>query len=338
MGKNARDRDRRNLANVPNFWESKQYNDMAVQMYTADLVKLATNRFKWDGLPDTVNVKYLEFCLLMNGYATIARPKDKGLENAWFGLQVANLGDLSPYGEPTDWMAMGANGKTWFPVKEGDNGVLIYNSNQFVNAYVPGYDSTWIMIQYLARKLAHFDRTEDTNLAMQQTAWFLTCGQEKRLDAINLFKQINGYEPAVIASDSVRSEIGIDVLKTDVPYIGEQLANGKRNIMNQAYAQLGIPHLEFEKSERMISDEAQSNNSPTMLRLLDALTPRRRAAERLSELTGSEITVTLNHDLETEIYDYENGLGLILTEAGASEEATEAADEATPKADDKNGR
>lgn len=338
MGKNARDRDRRKMAEGPNFWQSSKFNDMAVQMYTADLVKLATNRFKWDGLPDTVNVKYLEFCLLMNGYATIAHPEDKGMGDLWFGLQVANLGDLSIYGEPTEWMAQGANGKTWFNVKDGKNGVLIYNSNQFVNAYVPGYDSTWIMIQYLARKLAHFDRTEDSNLAMQQTAWFLTCDQEKQYDAVNLFKQINGYEPAVLASSNIRSEIGIDVLKTDVPYIGEQLANGKRNIMNQAYAQLGIPHLEFEKSERMISDEAQSNNSPTMLRLLDALAPRRRAAEKLSELLGNEVTVTLNHDLETEIYDYENGLGLILAESGASDDAAEAANAATPKADDKNGQ
>lgn len=327
MGKNARTRNR---LNQRNYWASKSYNDMAEQMYVSDLIKLATNRFRWDGLPDTVNVKYLEMCLLTQGYATIAHPDEKGLEDLWYGLQVSTMGDLSPYGEPIEWQAMGANGQTWFDVRDGKNGVMVYNSNQFVNQYVPGYDSTWNMILYTARKLAHFDRTEDANLAMQQSAWFITCPQEKQYDATNLFKSVCGYEPAVIASPNVRSEIGIDVIKTDVPYIGEQLANGKRNIMNQAYAQLGIPHLDFEKSERMITDEAQSNNSPTMLRLLDALQPRRRAAKALSELMGHEVTVTFNHDLESEVYDFEHGLGIIeatLDNGTATEDEGGAEDE-----------
>lgn len=302
MGKNARDRARRGN----NYWQSKDYNELAYQMYLSDLIRLATNRFRWDGLPDTVNIKYLEMCLLTNGYATIAHPDNNELENLWYGLQVSTMGDLSPYGEPMEWRAMGANGKTWFDVREGKNGVLIYNSNQFVNSFVPGYDSTWNMIQFLARKLAHYERTEDSNLAMQQTSWFVTCSQEKKMDAINMFKNLNGYEPAIIASPTFRDEIGIDVIKTDVPFLGEQLTNGKRNVLNQAYTYLGIPHLDYEKTERMITSEAQGQNAPTTIRLLDALQPRRRAAERLGKLLGTEVTVTLNSDLETIIYDYEN--------------------------------
>ena len=317
MGKNARTRNR----GGSNYWQSRDYNNMAYDMYVSDLMRLATNRFRWDGLPETVNVKYLEFCLLMNGYATIAHPVD--MPELWYGLQVSTLGDLSAYGEPMEWQAMGANGKTWFDVREGKNGVLVYGSNQFVNNFVPGYDSTWNMIRFLARKLAHFERTEDANLSMQETAWLITCEQNKKQDAINAFKQVAGYEPAVVATPEFRNEIGIDVIKTDVPYIGEQLNQGKRNILNQAYTYLGIPHLDFEKTERMITSEAQGQNAPTTLRLLDALTPRRRAAKRLSELLGNEVTVTLNSDLETIVYDFEQTQGLIAPDNAAAEQAEE---------------
>lgn len=317
MGKNARTRARLGA----NYWQSRDYNDLAYSMYVSDLVRLATNRFRWDGLPDTVNVKYLEFCLLMNGYATIAHPIE--MPELWYGLQVSTMGDLSAYGEPTEWQAIGANGKTWFNVKDGKNGVLVYGSNQFVNNFVPGYDSTWNMIRFLARKLSHFERTEDANLAMQEASWLVTCEQSKKQDAINAFKQVSGYEPAIIATPEFRNEIGFDVIKTDVPYIGEQLNQGKRNILNQAYTYLGIPHLDFEKTERMITSEAQGQNAPTTLRLLDALTPRRRAAKRLSEMLGNEVTVTLNSDLETMIYDFEQTQGLVAPESTAAEQAEE---------------
>lgn len=291
MGKNYRDRQKRRQTN---YWQTSDFNNAAYDMYFSDLVRLATNRFRWDGLPESVNTKYLEYCLLMNGYATIAHPNNEVMTNNWMGLQVSTMGKLNAYGEPTEWQAMGANGKTWFDVFAGQNGVLIYNSNQFVSNFVPGYDATWQMIRFLARKLAHYELTENSNLAMQQTAWFLSCSQEKKLDATNLFKNICGYEPAVIATPTFRDEVGIDVIKTDVPFIGEQLFAGKRNILNQAYTYLGIPHLDFEKSERMITSEAENVNSPTYLRMMDALKPRQVAAEKLSELMEREITVSFN--------------------------------------------
>lgn len=290
MGKNYRDKQK----GSQNYWQSRDFNDTAVDIYTSDLVRLAMNRFAWEGLPDSVNVKYLEWCLLTNGYATIAHPDNEALSDNWMGLQVSTLGDLNAYGEPTEWQALGANGKTWFDVQDGKNGVLIFNSNQFVNNFYPAYDSTWQMIRFMARKLAHYELVENSNLAMQQTAWFLSCSQEKKLDATNLFKNICGYEPAVIASPTFRDEVGIDVIKTDVPFIGEQLFSGKRNILNQAYTYLGIPHLDFEKSERMITSEAENVNSPTYLRMMDALAPRQRAAKALSKLIGNEVVVKFN--------------------------------------------
>ncbi len=292
MGKNARDR-RKGLA------QSRILNSMTEERYFSDLIRIASNRFRWVGLPDSVNVKYLEMCLLRYGMATIAEPR--GAEGLWYGLQVGGISsELNAYGEPMEWTAQGVDAKTMFEVS-GDNGVLIYNSNQIYSG-VGSNDSTWLALSLFARKLAHYDRTEDVNLQMQQTAWFITCEQQKKAEALNMYKQIAGFEPAIITSPNVQNEVGVDVFKTDVPFIGEELNTAKRNVWNAAYEYLGIPHLSFQKGERMIEEEAEGNNAPTNIRLLDGLQPRRRAAQQLSKLMGKTIEVVYNTDFESRNY------------------------------------
>lgn len=296
MGKNARDR-RKGLA------QTRLLNSATEERYLSDLVRIASNRFRWVGLPDSVNVKFLEMCLLRYGMATLAHPKSA--DGLWFGLMVGGIsGNLNAYGEPVSWQAMGVNAETMFDV-DNTNGVIIYNSNQIYSG-VGSNDSTWLALELFARKLAHYDRTEDVNLMMQQSAWFITCEQQKRQEAINLYKQISGFEPAVMTTPNVQNEIGIDVIKTDVPFIGDALNVGRRNVWNAAYEYLGIPHLSFEKGERMIEEEAEGNNAPTNIRLLDALQPRRRAAQQLSELMGTEIEVVYNTDFESRNFTFLN--------------------------------
>lgn len=295
MGKNARKRDN-------GIWQTNILNTMTEFRYFDDIVRIATNRFRWSGMPDSVNIKFLEQCLLKNGMATIAHPK--GNPDLWYGLQVGGIGDLNVYGEPINWRAQGIDAKTSFDV-DSTNGVLIYNSNQIYGGSNCG-DSTWLAFELFAHKLAHYDRTEDVNLMMQQAAWFISCNQEKRQEALNLFKQVSGFEPAVITSPNVQNEIGFDVLKTDVPFIGESLNVSKRNVWNALYEYLGVPHLSFEKGERMIEQEAEGNNAPTSLRLLDALQPRRAGIKKFNELSGMNADVVFNKDFESHNFNMRN--------------------------------
>lgn len=304
MGKNARDREkqRRGQLNGRNWFQSSDYNNASEMRFVNDILKLVTNRFRWVGLPESVNLKWLENTLCYNGVATIAH--DPAMPDVWVAAQAVTSGELNRYGEPTKWAARGVDGSE-FGVTRGINGVLVYDSNQFVNSWFPNISSNWPAIMLFARQLAHIERTQDVNLLMQQTAWFLTCDANKRMDATNLFKSINGYEPAVIASPAIRDEIGIDVIKTDVPFIGEELSIAARNKYNEVYSYFGIPHLDFEKGERMIEQEAEGNNSPTNIRLLDALQPRRAALDELASIDArfEECACVFNRDVESMIFD-----------------------------------
>jgi hypothetical protein len=306
MGKNRRDRMKA---------QSAVLNGATYERYMADLIRIAISRFQWHGLPDTVNKKFLEHILLKNGLATIAHPKDK--PDVWYGLPVSTTGKLNAYGEPVEWVALGMDGSVQFEVTP-ENGVLVYNSNMLVGSAGAYQDPTWLGLDLYARKLTHYDRTEDVNLILQASSIVFKCPAHKRMEVINMYKQTAGFEPMVVTTNSELNDIETEVLNAGVPFICEELNAGKRNIWNAAYGFLGIPHLSYEKSERMITSEAESNEAPTTLRLMDALAPRRLACEQLRDKFGINAQCVFNNDLEGKNYLTENS---IETEGDESEGA-----------------
>lgn len=62
--------------NDARYWQSAAYNQELALIYEDWLMGLALSRFRWEGLPDTCDARYLEWTLMTNGVATIARRGD----------------------------------------------------------------------------------------------------------------------------------------------------------------------------------------------------------------------------------------------------------------------
>ena len=60
----------------------------------------------------------------------------------------------------------------------------------------------------------------------------------------------------------------------------------KKQIWNEALEFLGVNTLQTEKKERLITDEASSNNELINLNLQSMLIPRQEAAEQFNKLFG----------------------------------------------------
>lgn len=164
-----------------------------------------------------------------------------------------------------------------------------------------------------ARKLAHYERTEDVNLTHQMKPWvFVAQDRSQKLQLENIMTQTLGGEPAIIVTQAGVSMVdGIKAIDTQVPLIVEELARGYQNVLNNALLFLGIPHLAFEKGERMIEDEARANTAPTNTLLLNCIQARRDACKRLRELDPqrfADLNVYFNDDLESYNFNYVNNL------------------------------
>ena len=118
--------------------------------------------------------------------------------------------------------------------------------------------------------------------------FILTGPQEKELDMINLYKQVAGGEPAVIANASL-SQIDISAIQTGVPYIGNEINTEVMNTWQAIYQMLGISNMPF-KTERQIEDEVQNLAEPAIIARLSSLNCRRRACDILNDRFGKYLT------------------------------------------------
>ena len=281
------------------FWESANYNYRSYTKNLDMLLSLAINRFRWEGLPDTCDARFLEKTLHRTGIATLSY-KDDEPTRIYTTLNAMPQGEYNMYGLPTQWRAVGYDGLTDYPVTN-ENGVLCYYSYARI--------SPWNALEIYARKMAHYERTEDVNLTQQMRPFIGIAPQEKRMELINLLKQIEGGEPAILGDEGLSKLVdNVKTIDIGVPLITEELARSHQNVLNQALLYLGIPHLAFEKGERMIEDEARANTAPTNIMLLDCLQARRQFCDEVNGKFGLDVHVYFNEDLESYNFNYTNNI------------------------------
>lgn len=271
------------------------------------LLAIAVNRFRWEGLPPTCDPRYLEIQLHRSGIATICHDADT--PDVWQTLMAAPQGEWNDYGIPTEWRARGYN-DTDYKVTPA-TGELVYYSQTRLNP--------WGAIMQYAVKLTHIQRTSDVNLMHQQHPWVMLMPREKQMELINIFKQISGYEPAILGDSANKALLELNegncfTLDLKVPYLGKELTEQYQNVLNQYLLFMGVPHIMFEKSERMITEEATAGNSTTNILLKNCLDARRWACKQLRELAPSvfgDLQVYLNDDWESYNYNYLNNRALL---------------------------
>ena len=279
-------------------WQTEDLNDATYWYYVNVISQIAMSRFRWLNLPTTCDERFLERTLCYEGVATIAFPKK--MQGTFFSTQAVTQGRINIYDNPSKWRSFGNNG--WNFYCDNSNGVLIYDN---ITRYP-------IMqgIQLYANELTHIRMTKRMNRMHQQIPWILKGPQEKKQDMANLFKQVAGGEPAILATNGLDT-IDYEAMSTGVPYIGEELAQDEINVWNRIYTMLGIENNLF-KAERQTEDEIRAQKSPTALVLLASLNERRRAADKLNSRFGqylsAPIQVVLRQDNESENWNFTHNI------------------------------
>lgn len=270
------------------FWQSAWMNDQAFMTYRLWILTLAVNRFRWTGLPDTCDPRFLEETLALQGVATISTPPGG---TVWTSTQAVTDGTPNLYMTPRRWRSFGVDGFGYDVTPS--NGVLVYAS-RLRTPFPTG------MIDMYARRLADYDRAADTNVKQQQRPWLITAPSEKVSDLVQVYKQAAGGEPAILGLKGLASDVQVEAFGMPVDLIVNELDDGKRRIWNDVYSLLGIENL-TQKAERMIQDEVLAESVPTSLMALDGLEARREAARVLNSRFGMDVHVSWAYDDETKL-------------------------------------
>ena len=286
------------------FIDTAWVNDNTYWDYLDRLRKVAMSIFEWSNLPESMNARYIEKCLYYHGVAALLYDDTMGYINT----NCSSAGEVNIYGIPTKlncysygYQEMRNN---YTGLKYNADGEVINEKDKECIMVMNNWDRipTCTTLELFALRLYEAERTCDVNIKAQKTPVMLIVNESQRLTMKNLYLQYDGNEPFIFGDKDNLSGDMLKSLKTDAPFVADKLMEYKKAIWNEALEFLGINTLTTEKKERLISDEASSNNELINLNLQSYLVPRQEACRLFNEkynLTGTdkEISVRVRSNL-----------------------------------------
>ena len=285
--------NKKNYKDNMNFIDTTILNDATYSFYISAFEKVARSIFEWVNLPKTMSSEYLERCLYYNGMATLL----KDFEYGFINTKCSSNGDINIYGLPTKLNCYSKirNLYTGLETKDDYDSCILVRNN---------WDSipTNGSMQLFALRLYEAERTCDVNIKSQKTPTLVVADDTSRLTMLNLYKNYDGNSPFIFGDKKQLSPEIIRAIKTDAPFVADKIMDYKKEIWNEALTYLGINNIIVEKKERLIKDEANSNNELINLNLQSYLAPRKKACEQFNEKfgfvgTSKEIDVRVRSDL-----------------------------------------
>lgn len=251
------------------FWDSARINNLTYKQYYDRLVELSCVMFDWQGLPDTVDQRFLEMTLFNKGKCLFF--KDDAL--GYLALPVSDSGPLNVYGIPTGRQVIAPNG--YHATREEGDSIIIWNN------YL--HQGSKLDVEMFSRRLFNMDRTIDVNINAQKTPILVRCSEEQRLVLQNLYMEYDGNMP-VIFGDKQLDMKGITVLTTGAPFVADKVREEKTATWNEALTYLGISNVNVVKKERLVSDEVSRNLGGTIASRYSRLEMRRTACEQINRM------------------------------------------------------
>lgn len=290
------------------FIDSDVLNSSTFQDYLLRLRKIALSIFEWNNLPTSMNERKLEMDLFDKGMATLLKDEKYGFINT----SCSSSGDLNIYGLPTRLNCYSFEYQTMRKLYTGSLGQSEAQrkarENQECILVMNNWDllPTSTTLELYAYKLYEADMSALVNIKAQKTPVMILINENQKLAMENLYSQYDGNKPFIFGDKDSLSPEQIKALRTEAPFVADKIQEYKNTIWNEALQFLGINNIMIEKKERLITDEASSNNEVVNLNLQSFLIPRLEACKQFNEkfgLTGTdkEISVRVRSDLENMI-------------------------------------
>ena len=266
-------------------------NDLTFVNTFLRLEEIAINRFKWKGLPHSVDERFLELVLFNKGYCLF-------FDDETFGYMTLTCnfeGIFNPYNIPTRYHAYAPSG--FYADRDISNSVLIYNNY----LRMPSFSVIW---EY-AERIAEVQRVIDINAKAQKTPVLILCDEENLLSMKNLYMQYEGNYPVIYGRKGTLISDDFKTLDTHSEYKGDELYKLKLQYWTEVLSYLGVS-TSLDKRERMLAGEVAVNTNEIEMTRLTALNARKQACRKINDMFGLNIDVEFNLISTAEIIGLDN--------------------------------
>lgn len=263
------------------MWDSAEMNQISYDIYLNLLLEIALSRVKYEGLPDSVDPRYLELQLITNGSAIYFH--DEVLGDLCLGNMSGGKWDI--YNVPTTRRAYAANG--YQKQLDEKNSIIIFNNM----LHTPDL----LGMRLFATRLAQLDRVIDVNVSAQKTPVVICASEQQRLSMLQLYKKYEGNEPFIFGNKNLNLE-DVKTLKTDAPYVADKIHRLKCNLYNDCLSSLGVTNAAVNKAERVNAAEISAGMGGTFAIRNSLMNARKQAVEQINKMFDQNITVEWNND------------------------------------------
>lgn len=270
-------------------------------MYMRKLSELAMNRFKWEGLPETIDVRFLESTLFRYGLSVFYFEEKF---DAFLALRGAPAGQPNMYDNPVAFQVSG-NAQVNRTVSAGKNSktraVPIWSSY----SRAPEIDTVYLY----AEKLANLDRSIEINSSNLRQNRVIVSNEDQRLSFQNFNRQIEEGLSVIFATNSQMAE-QINALDIGVDPRGlTALTETKTKTWNECMTMLGIDNNPGQdKKERLVSSEVEANDDQVESQRAVNLKARQQACEVINRRFNLNVSVSL----ETDPQNSTSGMGALM--------------------------
>lgn len=251
-------------------------NDLTFKILFDKFKLIAINTFKWEGLPEGIDERFIEEVLFENGKVLFF----KDPEMSFMCLPAEDGNKLNVYNQPLSYRAIGLNYNKEY---SRDNCVLIENNKLKIK--------TADIVMFYVNKLTEAERTMDVNVKANKTPIIFACDDKDVLTFKRIFQQVDGNVPSIFADKNLNLD-SIQAFDTKVKFLCNELMDYKKAVENELLTFLGFNNIPVEKRERLITDEAKSNNELIQSFVELQLEARQRACDKINTMYKLNIKVS----------------------------------------------
>ena len=284
-----------------------------------DFKLLAMNIFTWEGCPDTIEPHIIEEMLFLHGMSGFVRTKEHGDLTLNIAPWTYNDINFKPTNATLVGMGYTLNRLVYWgkgtektrvltdlePLNNADNSCVIIKNNDL-------YASTLTILYpylygYFKAKMKLYVNLEQLSLNN-----IIVGDSDDKRNYETLIKRVRKNNPFNFLN--VKKMKGKpENLELNIDFKAQELETLCKSLYGEALGKLGISAMEFEKRERMVTDEVNKNDEQIDTRLDAMLKTRQHACDLINELTGLNMSVKIN---EKALHLLEQGLetkGMALT-------------------------
>lgn len=270
------------------FFDSAVMNRRMYDYFLGRLMEMCITRFKYSGLPDSIDERFMEYTLMMDGQAIWFN--DEVMGNLCLQVMLGSKWDI--YRVPMWRKAYAVNGYINKNLNS-ENSVIIYNN--------PLRTNTFPTLEMFAYRLYNIDRAADINVNAQRTPILIRCTENQRLTLKNIYMKYDGNQPVIYGDKDLDLSDKFEVLKTDAPFVANEISEYRVKVWNEALSALGIASVQNEKQERMLTSEATSGMGSILATRIAALKMREQALHKINKMFGLNVTVEFNEGIDTSV-------------------------------------